>query len=542
MGDEVKCSQLSEIMHFKINLLLLFFCFLFASCSPVSEELKSAEKLLETSPDSALHVLQNLPPLKYKSESDRALYGLLLFEALEKTNKKMQPDSLIDFSISYYQSQNDKLHLARCYFYKGHKLLHAQRYDEATALYLKALDCIQNKKDYYLLGKIYGDMGYIKTIEIKFKESRGKLRLSLFYFKRSGKKMEVNSAMLFIGNTFRNLKNYKTAQKYYNYVLKHTKDSILNGSAYQEIGINYYFAKQLDSGQFYLRKSLKYSYIGNGYAIRNYVLSDLFFDKAQYDSAFYYATTSLQHPANFYTQKECYRILENVEYLRKDIKEMGKYMVLFQDYSDSVRKVESQTKSSVLENIHNKTEEANGARQNMFLIVTVLLVIILSGSYLVYYLYKRNKLKKDQLKVFKQQLDNKQKFVSHGLSKKIVEVKALQAEARKNALTNDLLKLDKELYNTSIHLDDWDAFSREMNHAFNNIVIVLKLNYPTITKKEIIWSCLHLLEVPNADKMFLLDATSDSLYKLKQRLALKMNLKSARELDSFLKALAAMKD
>jgi len=79
-----------------------------------------------------------------------------------------------------------------------------------------------------------------------------------------------------------------------------------------------------------------------------------------------------------------------------------------------------------------------------------------------------------------------------------------------------------------------------MNHAFNQIIDKLESNYPEVTKREIIWCCLQLLEIPNNDRMILLDTTSDSLYKLKQRLAQKMNLQSTKELDNVLKKLATI--
>jgi len=53
---------------------------------------------------------------------------------------------------------------------------------------------------------------------------------------------------------------------------------------------------------------------------------------------------------------------------------------------------------------------------------------------------------------------------------------------------------------------------------------------------------LQLLDIPNADKMLLLDTTANSLYKLKQRLAQKMSLKSTKELDSFLRELITIQN
>jgi len=173
----------------------------------------------------------------------------------------------------------------------------------------------------------------------------------------------------------------------------------------------------------------------------------------------------------------------------------------------------------------------------MIMIVSILLIVLLLSAFLVVYLYKRNKLKKEQLNVFKIQLSSKQEFVSQALTKKIEETRALQADLRKNASVEEREKLDRELYRNALHLNNWDDFNREMNHAFNNIIFSLKLNYPTINQKEIIWCCFHLLDIPHSDRMLLLDATSDSLYKLKQRLAQKLNLNTTKDLDLFLKNL-----
>ena len=177
----------------------------------------------------------------------------------------------------------------------------------------------------------------------------------------------------------------------------------------------------------------------------------------------------------------------------------------------------------------------------MILIVSVLILILILSSGLVIYLYKRNKLKRELLEVYKNQLNKKQEFVTQKLSLKIEEARISQTDIRKNATADERVKLDIELYNNALYLNNWDDFSREMNHAFNNIVDLLNAEYPTITRKEIIWCCLHLLDIPHTDRMLLLETSSDSLYKLKQRLAQKLNLKSTKELSAFLKARTEIK-
>jgi hypothetical protein len=73
-----------------------------------------------------------------------------------------------------------------------------------------------------------------------------------------------------------------------------------------------------------------------------------------------------------------------------------------------------------------------------------------------------------------------------------------------------------------------------MNQTFNHIIDKLELNFTGIMQREMIWCCLKLLDVPNTDKMLILDASTDSLQKLKQRFARKLNLRTTKQLDSFL--------
>jgi tetratricopeptide (TPR) repeat protein len=497
---------------------------------------------METHPDSAISILKHLKPEIYKSNSKRALYGLLLFKYTERIDKKLLDPSIIDFSINYYDRKNDHHHLAKCYYCKGHMLMHSQHFDESMLLNLKAIDCLQNINDFDLSGKIYTDMGAIFIIQKNYKEALIKFQSSLSYFNKAGENIEAGFVLLSIGRFYKFLKKNDTARWYFKKAISKTTDSLLIGAFYQEMGINYYSSKQYDSAQYYLRKSLIYPFKWVNYSIRCDLLSELLFDLNQFDSSFVYATKALKYPTNFYIQRDCFRILANIEYTKKDLKQVGVYMRHYQDYADSIRNIESQPKGVFLEKLHNTTNEAHSTKRNMILIVSVLIFILILSSGLVFFLYKRNRHKRELLEVYKIQLNKKQEFVTEKLSQKIEEARTLQTDIRKNATADERVKLDIELYNNALYLNKWDDFNREMNHAFNNIVSVLNAKFPTITRKEIIWCCLHLLDIPHTDRMLLLEASSDSLYKLKQRLAQKLNLESTKELDPFLKTMIEIKN
>ena len=74
-----------------------------------------------------------------------------------------------------------------------------------------------------------------------------------------------------------------------------------------------------------------------------------------------------------------------------------------------------------------------------------------------------------------------------------------------------------------------------MDGALNNIISKLKTKAPDIKDKELIWCCLHLLDVPTHDILILLDYESvNSLKRMKGRLAIKLELENATLLNDYL--------
>ncbi|MFT3751495.1 MAG: hypothetical protein QM800_00950 [Paludibacter sp.] len=523
----------------KICLLLSFFSLILVGCSLMPNEMKQAEQIMETSPDSALHILQHMQSVQTMSDANRALYGLLYFEALDKNNKPLQPDSLISFSLNYYQNHGKKNYLAKCYYFKAKVYKSAQSFDNATNLYLKALDLIPDKKENcFLLGKIYSDIGEICILQKDYNEALKKFQQSIEYFDKAGDSFEKNYRIISLGKIYRFKKAFKKAEECCKKVLSQTSDSLLHGFAYQEIGINYYWIKQNDSAQYYLRKSLQFPYRGTNYAVRCFYLADLLYNTAQYDSAFSYAQLALKYPSTFFNQRDCYRILSNTEYHRGDFDKMGFYISKYQDCTDSVRKIEIQTKTTVLEDMYQTTQEASVTKQLLLVLAWVVPVIILVGLLIVYQLRKRNKGKEKQLEEAEVQISQKQSLLIDSLSQKIEEIRAMQAPSYKKATPAQREQMDKELYNKCLHIDDWELFRRLMNRTFNNVVDALEKICPEVTRKELVWSCLFLLNITTPDIALLLDSQTSSLYKLKQRLTQKMNLKSTRELEQVLRSLS----
>ncbi len=522
-------------MYFKILTFLLLSGLLLSGCSHVPNELQQAEKLMDLHPDSALCILKNLSPRNYTSESDKALYQFLLYQAYDKNHIYDKPDSLIELPLNYYQKRNDKLKLAICYYFKGSSLFRIQKLDEASKFYLKSLDEFDKVGgNGYYEGWVFVNLGDMVALQQDYVTALKKYQIALNSFDKVNDSIDIYDVKICIARAFRLSKRYEDAFKIYRRVLQQTSDSLVIGLTLQDLGIYYYNLKQYDSAQYCLTKSLQFPYYGTGYAIRLYSLADSFFEDEKYVESEKTALQSLNFPASYYTRREIYRILVNCEYLKNDIKQMGKYMSQYQLYSDSVRELAAQTKSSVIEEIHDTTVKSEQSKMSVYLIVGIsFLIIIISGS-IVYLLYRKYKIKNYQIKNIQIELIQKKRFVSQRLIKSIEEARALQFELRKNSTVAERAMLDEELYNKCLHLENWDDFVNEMNISFNQIIERLEKNYPTITKKEIIWSCLYLIDLSNQDMCMLLHCSQESLYKLKQRLAKKFNLKNTKEIESFL--------
>jgi tetratricopeptide (TPR) repeat protein len=522
-------------MHNKLRLFLPFLCFVLVGCSLMPNEMKRAERIMNTSPDSALQILQHMQPVQTMSDANRAWYGVLYFEALDKNNKPLQPDSLITFSLKYYQKNGDNSHLGMCYFYKAKVCKLSQRFEDATLLYLKALDLIvDQKQNYFLLGKIYSDMGDICIIQHDYNDALNKFKLSVDCFEKSNNPIEATYRIISIGKVFHFQKNYPKAQSYYKQALYQTKDSLLQGFAFQEMGINYYWAKQYDSAQYFLKKSLLFPYKGTNFAIRYLNLADIFLDREEYDSAYVYASDALKYPSTYFNQRDCYRILSNSEYNRGNLKQMAVYIAKYQDCNDSVRKVEIQTKTTILEDIHETTQAAGKTKQYLVVLAWVIPIILLVGSLIVIRLRKRNKGKEKELEQAEVQISHKQSLLIVSLKQKIVEMRVSQLSTYKKASLAQRELMDKQLYLNCLHINEWDEFKKLMNNTFNNLITVLETTYSELTRKDLIWCCLFLLDVPTPDMALILESQPGSLYKQKQRLIQKLKLKTAKELNQLL--------
>ena len=527
-------------MQYKIRIVLFLLILSLAGCSFIPNELKTAEQLIETNPDSALHILEHLSPNRYKSDENRALYGLLFIRTLDKKHLPLKPDSLIDFSINYYSKYPDANRLATCYLYKGRTFKYNSLYEKAVPYYMKAFDEVKKTDDNTLLGRINYDLGDIYMMQKDFNEARKKYSVAYTYFSKANFQLLAFYSLYHIGRTYHAVKEYNTAEKYYKKILPQVKDSVQLGDIYQEIGLNFYDSHNNDSALCYYLKSINCKSIGYNRSIRFSYLANLFFDLKKYDSAFYYASNAFKSDIDNRTQRECYRIMSNSEFIKGNTKYVPTYMNKYVALGDSIWKIDAQIKGTYIETMHStKKEVVKNKNLVFFLFLFVLLILVL--SYLIYiYITKRSKKEKKHI----QEIHTEEKV---GIHKKVIQDKRAllqkQIEDRttmmlaefKHAGTEEREKQLRNIYTELLHFDDTELFFSEMNKFLNGLITKLKNRYSTLNEKEIMLCCYILLHIPTYDMLILFGYKSDdSLKSLKRRLPKKLNLENATLLEDFL--------
>ena len=471
--------------------VILLFISAMSACSLVPNELNTAEQLIETAPDSALHILQHLTPTQYKSDKNRALYGLLMIQTLDRKHLPLKPDSLLDFSIDYYQNNKDGDRLATSYLFKGRTCKYASQYEKAMNYYLKALDEATNSNNNLLLGRINLDMGDINNIQGDYKVAREKYQSAYSSFEKAKFQPQAFYSLLNIGRTYHDAKNYKTAQTYYQKIIAQAKDSLQQGALFQEMALNFYDSHNFDSALIYYRRILTYPYITYNRATRYSLLSSLYFDLIQYDSAFFYASESFKYEIDFRTQRECYRIMTNCDFIRGNTQNVTAYMNKYVALGDSIRKIDAQIKGSYMETTHIAKKEA---AKNKYIAwyMAILAVLVMIATYFLYRFITRRSIEE------KHQLQQTHRGEKVNIHKKVIEDKRTglqqQIEDRKKQMLIEFKnagpeKREKELrniYKELLRYDEPDLFYKEMDKFLNGVVTKLKNRYSTLNENELL--------------------------------------------------------
>ena len=245
--------------------ILSIYCFgLLISCNDEEETRKKllvAEELITTSPDSALFLLRGINAVQLKNTQDKALYGLLLTMAEDKTYLDPTNDSIITLSVKYFEKVRDIERLIKSNYYLGRVYYHRQEYPKALINFYKSKEYADQESQYFWAGMSCRGLSdtYLKVSasadELKYAE------LEYENIKKSGIQPYLNYALLDLCRSYHNSRKInetiKTARQLQDSASKYS-DSHLYYSATKYIAMNFYWQSNFQESENLFRNLLEY--------------------------------------------------------------------------------------------------------------------------------------------------------------------------------------------------------------------------------------------------------------------------------------------
>ena len=139
--------------------------------------LSNADSLLQAgNTDKAIMLLERINGKSLTGADTRAKYCLLLTKAYNTLGKVLSNDSLIDFSIKYFEKTKNHTDLARSYYYKGMCMLDRGEFENGVILLKKAESEEKLSSDPSLRQYIYINLSHVNLESGNYKTA---LRYSL---------------------------------------------------------------------------------------------------------------------------------------------------------------------------------------------------------------------------------------------------------------------------------------------------------------------------------------------------------------------------
>lgn len=525
----------------KFNLLLLSFCFALFACNSTHPDLKRAENVLLSSPDSALKILKSIPNSNSFDPENHALYALLMTWAIENNDIGVENDSLIRIATDYFNDNNPKragwawLLRSRIYdFGSGDQsenakaLLKAQKFANQSSDKLLNLCIADDKARIFIIQSQYDSALYYFRATLKGMEElkserncalvlieigstlsdQNKLDSCIFYFKKAERIANKINESLIYANIYNSLSTlYLKEKNYYQTIYYALKSPItnmkdINAEKWYNLSKAYYEIGKLDSSRYYLR-NIKDNY--------RFIASDFF------------------------------RLLKNICEKEGNQNEANRYAIIIVQTEDSIKNKKLKTKYDILENkykfqnleLENKNLELKNNQQKIYFLFYLFgLSVCVLGAVLW-----RNKVRKKELTfqskiiqndkiLFEKEKENNQLLE---LQLKVQRILLLNVEQYKKNSINQTIK-DIDLKSTLFH----DELITCMDIKYNNISKRLKNSYPELSDRDILVCCLLLSDFETNMIATILDVKNETILILRSRLRKKLSLKNSENLVLFL--------
>ena len=509
---------------------------------------------MESSPDSALQILKQIRPNKLYTSSNEAWYALLMSQALDRNDIKLETDSIIKTATDYYTGKEPE-RAAYAWFYYARIEGNRGNADQQVNNLLKAQKFAQFTVNYKLQGLIYSEKAKMYESQKQYDSMIHYNRLSLHSFQLANSTQNCIINLINLGNGFMYSSRPDSAIPYYTAAGKMAltiRDTLLMSTVYKCIGTVYYLQKQFREALNYY-KLAPITNIGVYDANKRYLMAKAYIETGELDSA-RILLTKIADPHEF--APDYYNLWLRIYEKEGNLKDALRTAVKITYIKDSVNDRKLSVSFAGLDKkykyqglqIENQNLVIKNKQRGIFLLFSL---FVLCFSFVVALFWRLN-IKKKQFDVQNELLGKEKAFVE-------IEKEKVEKEKENSTLLEKQLKLQSILLlNIEQHRKNvikrpgiWKNESKEMHPEQNNtfhkeLIACMDLEYtdishrlivdfPSLTKRDILICCLLLAGFDTGMIATILDVKLESITKYRYRLRLKFQLQNSDNLVDYLR-------
>lgn len=537
-----------------LTILITTLCIFFNAChnSNTTPQLQLADSLIDKRADSALCILEKLSIEEISNKSAKAMYALLLTEALDKNFKSHRNDSLILIAVDYYKDNSNNKLKTKAYYYLGRVYQDNKDYVKATEAYLTALKTASPNQAPIL--QIYNNLALCYESQEFYLPAIKTYKESYATAEKMQDKYGILHATRGLGNVYAIQDEEEKALSYYQKALsiaQSIKDSLWENAIFCDI------AKVYDDQGLYI-EAKKQIDLALRYAPSNINLSPTYFWKGsilynleETDSAIHYLSRA-STKANIYTKASIYQTLYEINKENKNYEQAILYNDTALTCYDSIQKIIHHTEINNLIKKHSidiyKEQIKKQSQQTKVIFIIGGLVTMFLFIYTVMYISNRNKkthihwqqlLMKNQTE--KATLKEEIRALSH--ANEINEHRYADILNQRIKLWHQSLQICVRLFKTTtsykkiqsietsknkkekeITQEELSLIYQEINEAFIEAMQELLEQYPSLTQDDLYYCILNYLQLSNNTIKICMKAGSQSAltqrkYRIKKQLS-----------------------
>ena len=529
-------------------------------------QLAWADSLMASQPDSALHMLENMPADSLRTEADRAYHALLLTQARDKNYIVQTDDSLIQVAVRYYDAHEIAPLQARAYYYWGSFYRDKNNYSQALDKYDIALSHINDRpENAELKASLYSNLGYLYYTQDLNCEAD-----SIYQQAELLAKSQKDTVSLCYALSQRGMISLEQGKKYYpkaeQQILqalsigKVSSDSTILVPIYHSLSVLYNLMPKPGQALHYAR--LKYACLKDTlHCYRTFLLlGNAYFLNDQYDSADIFLQKIFKAERYYDTKADACMRLSEMAQKKGDLETSILWERKRARYQDSARI--NQQGHSILNVIiaHERNNNQTISERSTRILCTVSSIFLAISFICIFYFRKKYLQHKAEKKEWKERLQTeitqanlkKQELAEKEQGNIPLQEKNNQLTLGKQAYTEngyktstlytkvsriakDLPKVETE---ENLNEEEWNQFIALTNAGWHGIITYLDEKY-NLSAEEIRICCLYLAQVPVMHMGHFLHIQSRSTIQTKSKdILLKMGAPQGLSLKNALFSLA----